>query len=120
MSYVWTQLDGPRVRLSDPNAADPVFDVPELLAGEDLVFEVTASDGTHTIANLVRLRVDAVEVVARQQDAQVLAWEDAITDLADDEPVTKRQGWLGKLWSLLFTFSGDFASRRGGDHHRRS
>lgn len=45
LTYIWTQIAGPEVSLSDPSAAQPFFTVPLAAAGQSLDFELLVSDG---------------------------------------------------------------------------
>ncbi len=46
VKFMWTQIAGATVNLSDPTAAKPVFSTPTgLVAGDRLVFQLVASDG---------------------------------------------------------------------------
>ena len=45
-SYLWKQLGGSQVTLSDPSAAAPTFPAPDVgMSGESLTFQLTVTDG---------------------------------------------------------------------------
>ena len=45
VSYLWAQIEGPSVTLSDPNAASPTFISPNVgEGGERLKFQLTVTD----------------------------------------------------------------------------
>ncbi|MBB5212721.1 glycosyl hydrolase family 18 protein [Microbulbifer hydrolyticus] len=46
LTYAWTQVSGASVSLSDATAASPSFSAAEVTAEQELVFELTVSDGT--------------------------------------------------------------------------
>lgn len=48
LTYLWTQLGGPSVVLSDVTAAQPTFTAPDVESSTTLVFELTVSDGVDT------------------------------------------------------------------------
>ena len=59
VSYQWTQISGPAVTLTDPNAAVTGFTSPDVpLGGADLVFELTVTDSDgHTDTEQVTVHV---------------------------------------------------------------
>jgi hypothetical protein len=59
LQYEWVQLSGPSVIQSDPLAERPTFMVPEA-AGEEMVFQVTVSDGKGFMLS------DTVTVIIRE------------------------------------------------------
>jgi hypothetical protein len=59
LTYAWTQISGPTVKLSDPTAAQPEFTAPELLDAEEIQFELTVSDGVHQTTDVVSIQVAA-------------------------------------------------------------
>ena len=56
LSYRWTQLAGPPVTLSDPEAAQATFVGPNS-PGMDMVFELTVSDGSLESTDSVRITI---------------------------------------------------------------
>ncbi|MEQ9665068.1 MAG: Ig-like domain-containing protein [Phycisphaerales bacterium] len=61
LTYNWVQTGGPSVTLSDPSAAAPTFEAPNLIAGADLTFELTVSDGVLSATDSVTIHVEAVD-----------------------------------------------------------
>ncbi len=59
LSYEWVQTSGPRVVLSDVNAADPTFTAPDGLTNSDVTFELRVSDGTNTSVDSVTITINA-------------------------------------------------------------
>jgi hypothetical protein len=58
LSYVWRQISGPAVSLSDEGSLQPTFTAPQVGPnGETLVFELTVDDGALTNADVVTLVV---------------------------------------------------------------
>ena len=55
----WTQVGGPSVELSGADTGTPSFDAPDLAEDTELVFEVSASDGEHTVTSQVSVFVEA-------------------------------------------------------------
>jgi hypothetical protein len=62
ITYSWQQLAGPEVVLSDENAANPVFDAPEVEEETELSFELTVSDGNLTDADIVTVVVLPISI----------------------------------------------------------
>ncbi|MBI4961648.1 MAG: hypothetical protein HY913_00070 [Desulfomonile tiedjei] len=46
VTFRWTQTSGPPVTLGDPTAAQPTFTAPNVTQDQELVFELTVSDGS--------------------------------------------------------------------------
>ena len=59
LTYHWVQTGGPPVVLSDPHAASPTFDAPDLPADAELTFELTVSDGALEATDSVSVFVAA-------------------------------------------------------------
>ena len=57
LTYLWTQIDGPAVTLSDAATAQPTFTVPEGFADATLTFQVEVSDGPNTAVDTVTVTV---------------------------------------------------------------
>ena len=61
LTYLWEQIAGPPVTLSDPTAAVTGFTAPSVTAGgSTLTFRLTVSDGAHTNADTVDITVTNV------------------------------------------------------------
>lgn len=62
LTYVWTQVSGPAVTLSNPTSANPSFVAPAVSGGtQDIVFELVVSDGQVASApDQVRVTVRSV------------------------------------------------------------
>ena len=59
LSYSWRQTSGTTVTLSSTGVAAPTFTAPNLGANEDLVFELTVSDGSLSGTDTVTITVEA-------------------------------------------------------------
>ena len=60
LTYLWSQTSGTTVALSSTTAASPIFIAPNLLANEDLVFQLVVNDGTvNSAADTVTITVQA-------------------------------------------------------------
>ncbi|WP_338023584.1 myxosortase-dependent M36 family metallopeptidase [Archangium primigenium] len=57
LTYAWTQKSGPSVTLSGANTLTASFTAPDVAADTDLVFELSASDGTASATSSVTVRV---------------------------------------------------------------
>ena len=59
ISYLWTQVEGPTVVLSDPASPEPSFVTPPVTtSGADLIFRVDISAGTDSISSdLVNIKI---------------------------------------------------------------
>ncbi|MFG0252441.1 MAG: hypothetical protein ACF8NJ_06155, partial [Phycisphaerales bacterium JB038] len=64
VSVTWTQISGPDVELSDSDTTSPSFEAPELSEDADLVFQITASDGTADVVDTVTIHVEAADDAA--------------------------------------------------------
>jgi PKD domain len=61
LSYLWQQIEGPAVALSDPTGAQPSFTAPVVGPnGTSFTFELTVDDGTVTNADVVKIVVQNV------------------------------------------------------------
>lgn len=68
LTYVWTQLSGPAVALTDGATATPSFTAPVSVSAQTLVFEVEVSDGIGTAA-IDDVTVDVAANLAPAADA---------------------------------------------------
>ncbi|MCA8956541.1 MAG: hypothetical protein KDC87_10740 [Planctomycetes bacterium] len=59
LTYIWSQISGPTVVLSDETVASPTFTAPDLLANTDLTFQLTVSDGSDVSVATVTITVNA-------------------------------------------------------------
>ncbi|MEQ8845791.1 MAG: tandem-95 repeat protein [Phycisphaerales bacterium] len=55
----WTQVGGPTVQLEGADTDSPTFNAPNLAEDATLTFEVSASDGEHTVTSTVTVHVAA-------------------------------------------------------------
>ena len=61
LTYIWTQVSGTPVTLSDANTAQPSFIAPTVSGTEELIFALTVSDGTLTSqSDMVSVGIRAV------------------------------------------------------------
>jgi len=60
ITYLWRQVSGPIVNISDVTVAEPTLDVPEVLVPTQLVFELVVNDGQ------AKSDVDTVEVTVNR------------------------------------------------------
>lgn len=58
LTITWSQSSGAAVTLSDASIEDPSFTAPDVATSEDLVFEVSATDGTATSSDTVTITVN--------------------------------------------------------------
>jgi hypothetical protein len=59
ISYTWEQISGPEVSLSDEHAAAPIFQAPAgQWTDQEIVFQVTASDGVNDVSERVTITVE--------------------------------------------------------------
>ncbi|RME37935.1 MAG: hypothetical protein D6788_08445 [Planctomycetota bacterium] len=61
LTYTWTQLDGPTVKLSDPGAVSPTFDAPDVAESTNLIFRVDVSDGSQTVSDTVTVTINPAD-----------------------------------------------------------
>lgn len=59
LTYLWTQVSGPIVALSDPTAARPTFTAPEAVSNTTVRFVLTVSDGSNTSSDAVAITINA-------------------------------------------------------------
>jgi hypothetical protein len=59
LTYIWTQVSGPAVTLSNASTATPSFTAPEGLATTAIVLQCSVSDGTDTAIDTVTITVNA-------------------------------------------------------------
>ncbi len=55
--YEWTQVSGPAVILNDHTSSQPTFVAPAALENQEIVFELTVSDGTSSVVDRVSVNV---------------------------------------------------------------
>ncbi|NTX13749.1 tandem-95 repeat protein [Myxococcus sp. CA056] len=75
VTYLWTQISGPAVTLSEATAAQPTFTAPTVTAERDLVFSLVVNDGAaNSSASLVVITITAapVENVAPVAKARII------------------------------------------------
>ena len=59
LTYTWTQVSGPTVTLDAANIERPSFDTPNVASDTTIEFQLTVSDGTHTVTDNVVLTIAA-------------------------------------------------------------
>ena len=64
LTYTWTQLSGPPVTLSDPSAALPQFEAPDVTGTTTLTFQVAVTDGTWTSYDTIDVLIENDNVAA--------------------------------------------------------
>ena len=81
LSYSWRQTSGKTVTLSSTGVAAPTFTAPNLGANEDLVFELTVSDGRLSGTDTVTITIEADNdaPTAAAGDKQTVDEGDAVT-----------------------------------------
>ncbi|MEM1335453.1 MAG: Ig-like domain-containing protein, partial [Actinomycetota bacterium] len=72
----WRQTSGPAVVLSDTGALDPTFTAPNVLDSTELTFEVTTTDGEHTVVDTITVTVTGENDAAMPTDATTIVPED--------------------------------------------
>jgi uncharacterized protein (DUF2141 family) len=78
-SYLWEQISGTTVTLSDSEVVSPSFTVPDVARDEDLIFQLTVTSGEGLVA------VDTVTVSADWENRKPLA------DAGDDQEVARNE-----------------------------
>ncbi|MCB9917355.1 MAG: LEPR-XLL domain-containing protein [Planctomycetes bacterium] len=93
LSFTWTQVGGPAVTLSDPNAAQPTFTAPESSSDYTLTFEVEVSDGTSSSTDQVVIQVEAWITGTSGNDTLTgTSGNDRIDGLAGDDTIVGGAG----------------------------
>jgi hypothetical protein len=103
----WRQIGGTRVELSDANSAKPIFQAPELLVPEELVFEVTTIRNGEPVTETVSIVVEPVETFRRPEGYALADWDhdrDGHADQLDDDGGPSERGLFGALLATLFSF----------------
>ncbi len=59
LTYIWEQIAGPLVDLSDPGAPNPTFEAPEGIDGSTVRFRLTVSDGQRAVSDEVSITIVA-------------------------------------------------------------
>jgi len=59
LSYLWTQIGGPTITLSDPTLSNPTFLAPIGLTNSQITLELSVFDGTTTATDTVAVAVNA-------------------------------------------------------------
>ncbi len=108
-TFKWEQVDGTPVEIKGGDTANPTFEAPELLAVEELVFEVTAYQGNSEVTELVRVMIKPVGDIAREATEMTQAAE--VTSETMEESKAS-SGLLGKIMALLFAFASGEGSRK--------
>ncbi|MFO1009992.1 MAG: Ig-like domain-containing protein [Planctomycetota bacterium] len=57
LTYTWTQLSGPTVALSNPNAPNPTFTAPQGVSNTAIVLQLSASDGALVSTDVVTINL---------------------------------------------------------------
>jgi hypothetical protein len=58
LTITWSQTSGMTVMLSSTSTEDPSFTAPDVTSSENLIFDITASDGTATTSDTVTITVN--------------------------------------------------------------
>ncbi|MBK8101451.1 MAG: hypothetical protein IPK26_30590 [Planctomycetes bacterium] len=97
-SFSWRQIGGTTVALDDTRLPHPTFATPELLAGEDLVFEVQMVVDGRVQTRQIVVHVEPVDTVVRAA-GPLAVWTPGVAEPEVDAPVPARG--IGWLWSAL-------------------
>ena len=76
LTHEWVQTSGPSVSLSDPYAINPSFDSPNVASDTDLTFQITTTDGEHTVIDTVTVTVIGENDAPDPLNATTLVTED--------------------------------------------
>ncbi len=88
LTHEWVQTSGPEVELSDPFAIDPTFESPNVAADTEMTFQITTTDGEHTVVDTVTVTVTGENDAPDPINATTIASEDtpASVVLAGSDP----------------------------------
>lgn len=90
LTYLWMQLSGPTVTLSDPSSPTPTFVAPGGTGGAPLIFQLVVNDGTtSSVADTVSIGVQDNVLAARSAIAGFLP-ERATLLLAQQPDIQRR------------------------------
>ena len=100
LSYAWEQLSGPEVTLEQADTASPQFTVPDLPSVEQVVFQLTVSDGVNSSTDTVSFTVDGRPVVTANagEDVQI---EEGNSVTLQGGGATNTGGELTYAWKQL-------------------
>ncbi|MCA8949635.1 MAG: LamG domain-containing protein [Planctomycetes bacterium] len=100
LTYIWTQVSGPKVTLTGADTANPTFTSP-VGTGETLVFAVAASDGVNTSIDTVAVHIEntAPVVVTAGNSATATAGDPVVLGASasdvDGDALTYRWSQVG-------------------------
>lgn len=100
LTYIWQQVSGPKVSLSDGTVPDPTFVAPDVATGATIVFSVGASDGTTTTYDTVSVAVAPDAAPAVRVQATPLASAGQIVSVSASATDTEGEALTYK-WTQL-------------------
>ena len=60
LTYSWSRISGPYMQFSDSMIEAPSFIAPDVASPQDIVFELSVSDGTETVTDSITVTVSPV------------------------------------------------------------
>ncbi|GIW73696.1 MAG: hypothetical protein KatS3mg103_0218 [Phycisphaerales bacterium] len=76
LTHTWVQVGGPPVALSDPNALQPTFQAPNVAGETELTFQLTTTDGQHTVVDTVTVTITGQDDAPTPTNATTILPED--------------------------------------------
>ena len=112
LTYSWSQTSSPTVTLSSTSVAAPTFTAPNLLATEDLTFELTVSVGRLNATDTVTITVNADNdaPTAKAGENQTVTQETAVTlsgSGTDPEGQPLKYSWSQTASSPTVSLAGE-------------
>ena len=98
----WQQVKGVPIALSGEDTLAPRFDAPDVFVTEELEFEVSMTNGNETVVDRVRIRIDPVAVVARE-DASMVGWSSVDLGGEEDKGEEPQARGIGRVWAALLS-----------------
>ncbi|MBO6512791.1 MAG: tandem-95 repeat protein, partial [Phycisphaerales bacterium] len=110
LMHEWIQTGGPDVDLSDPFSIDPTFESPNVASDTELTFQITTTDGEHTVVDTVTVTVTGINDAPDPINATTVATEDTPTPvvLAGSDPDIDQEITSFRIDSLPSTGSLTF------------
>ncbi|MFK7884927.1 MAG: tandem-95 repeat protein [Phycisphaerales bacterium] len=113
LSHEWVQTGGPSVTLSDPFSIDPTFDSPNVASDTELTFQISTTDGAHTVVDTITVTVIGENDAPEPINATTMVTEDTPSSvvLTGTDPDIDQEVTEYRIDSLpaagTLTFAGD-------------